>query len=197
MEWLKKLYEACLGKDRNITNLAIILIIGIIILIAGGSLFGGKKEEQDSTMSSMQNVNHAASEKNKTNYGEQLEKKLEDILSQIEGVGDVSVMITFHSGKELIPATDSKNGSTITEEKDNQGGSRKVTQSDREEQILVMNGQGGVEQPLILKELQPMVKGVIVAAEGASDIRIKANVKEAVKVALGIPAHKVQVYKKK
>ncbi len=196
VEWLREIYNNIIKKSKNMTNLAVILIIGIIILIAGSSLFDNSSSKQANTNSTAQTMNMINTENKENEYGEQLEKKMEKILSEIEGVGKVSVMITFYSGTEIVPAMDTKTDETTTQENDNQGGSRQITQSQQDNQILVMNRQGGDQQPLILKEKQPIVKGVIVAAEGASDIRVKRDIHDAVKIALGAPAHKVQVFKK-
>ncbi len=51
--------------------------------------------------------------------------------------------------------------------------------------------------PMVIKEVYPDVKGVIVSAEGASDIAVKKDIKEAVQAVLDVPAHRVCVYEKK
>lgn len=194
MNWFKKYYDKFFTGDKRMVNLAILLIIGVIITIAGGSLFDGEKNNKDKTLPIAQNPQINKEEKRDDDYGEKLEKKLESILSQIQGVGKVSTMVSFYSGSEIVPATDSKGEETITEEQDNQGGNRKVTQTQQESKPLIFNASGGKQEPLILKELQPRIKGVIIVAEGASDIRVKADIYEAVKTVLGMPAHKVQVF---
>ncbi len=196
MERLKKMYDTYFGKEKNMTNLAVILIIGVIILIAGGGLFKDRQNDNANVDVPVQKTTPANAKETKQSYGEVLEKKIEHILSQIEGVGKVSVMITFYSGGELVPAADHKSSETITEEKDTQGGNRKITQKEQDSRILTMNGQGSNEQPLVIKELRPPVKGVIVAAEGALDISVKEDIHEAVQTVLGVPAHKVRVFKK-
>ncbi|MDK2798702.1 MAG: stage sporulation protein [Clostridiales bacterium] len=198
VEFLKKFYNNHFAREKNMVNLAIILITGIIIVIAGGSFFGGNNKDIDKNdaIQHTQNLNLPKEENDANTYGEKLEKKLENILSQIDGVGKVAIMITLSSSSEIVPAMDYNSGETITVESDNQGGNRKITQSEKENKILILNEQGGKQEPLILKELQPTIKGVIVVAEGASDIRIKAHIYEAVKTALGVPAHKVKVFAK-
>jgi stage III sporulation protein AG len=196
MDWLKDISKKYFTKEQNIVNLAVILIIGIIIVIAGGSFFKDNKKNTPDSVPLTANTNLTKAKNTEDTYGDQLENKLESILSQIEGVGKVSVMITFYSGSEIVPAIDTRNGETVTEESDNQGGNRKITATEKENKTLIINEQGGHQKPLILKELQPAVKGVIVAAEGAADLRTKSNICEAVKTALGIPAHKVQVFVK-
>ena len=180
-------------KKENIVNFAIILTVGNIIVIAGDRLYGNKTDNKENNALSISEKKEAGRETEGDSYGEQLEKRLQDILSRIKGVGKVSVMITFESSIERIPALDISESQTITEESDSQGGSRKVTQLEKENKTILLKQQGN-QQPLILKELQPKEKGVIVAAEGASDIQVKSNICEAVKTSLGIPAHKVQVF---
>ncbi|MBZ4644738.1 MAG: stage sporulation protein [Clostridia bacterium] len=196
MDWLKDISKKYFTKEQNIVSLTVILIIGIIIVIASGSFFKDNKKNTPDSVPLTANTNLTKAKNTEDTYGDQLENKLESILSQIEGVGKVSVMITFYSGSEIVPAIDTRNGETVTEESDNQGGNRKITATEKENKTLIINEQGGHQKPLILKELQPAVKGVIVAAEGAADLRTKSNICEAVKTALGIPAHKVQVFVK-
>lgn len=196
MEGLKKLYNSVI-KDKNITNLVIILIIGIIMLIAGGSFFGDSKRKPNVGERPLEESVSLVAQEPKHSYEEALEQRLENILSKIDGVGDVSVMITLYAGRELVPAKDSRVGETITEENDNQGGSRRITEMQKDNQVIIMNAQGGNQHALILKEVEPLVKGVIVAAQGADDVKVRASVHHAVITALGVPAHKVEVFKKK
>lgn len=209
-DMLEKYFSKIAQGGKNFVNLIAILIIGIVIMIAGGSLFGGNKKPaaniSQSRNTNTQQIQNAEQVQNtaQTNtanadkdFGEKLEKRLEDILSQIDGVGKVSVMITFDSGSEIVPAFDGKTGETITEEKDTQGGNRKISQTEQENKLFTYNEQGGKQEPLILKELEPAVKGVIVAAEGASDITVKSNIYDGVKTVLGVQPHKVQIFQLK
>jgi|LSQX01.3.fsa_nt_gb stage III sporulation protein AG len=193
MRSLMKLIEKYIGKDKNITNLIIILIIGIIILIAG-SAFMDKGKKADAVPHELNDI--SAKQEDKLSYEHNLKINIEQILSLIEGVGEVSVMVTLNSTAEIIPAVEIKNNQTITKEEDNQGGKREVTQTEEENKVLVLNKQGGEQQPLILKELKPEVKGVIIVAEGVSDPKVKFEVYEAVKAILGIKAHQVKVFER-
>jgi stage III sporulation protein AG len=200
MEWFKNIVTQFRAKGgQNLTNVAIVLIIGVIIMIAGSALFDNESTKKTSPVQpEHENVQSVIKNKNNNDeYGKELEEKLESILSKIEGVGDVSVMITFDSSNEIVLAEDKKNNETITEEEDTQGGKRKITQFEKDYKILVLSEQGGRQEPMVLKEMNPKVKGVIVAAEGAEDTHIKANVFDAVKTVLGVPAYKVQVFQLK
>lgn len=156
MEQLKKIF-----KNKNNKYILIIFIIGIVLM-----LISGRGNEQ----------------KTEKNVYEGEEKRLERIISDIKGVGKVSVMITYQSGtgKELAYETRSNRAerdSNITENID--------------KQAVVTSG-----EPVVLRELYPEVKGVIVTASGAGDARIRANINEAVCAALGVAAHKVCIFEK-
>ncbi|NLX71279.1 MAG: stage III sporulation protein AG [Clostridiales bacterium] len=124
---------------------------------------------------------------------DQLEVKLQKKLSSIKGAGKVEVMITYSSSKEMVPAVNITESQTTTEEQDSGGGVRKVSQKDVNSQTVTMNDAGGTK-PLVVKEVEPEIKGVIVIAEGARDIRIKMDLMRAVQTALGVSAQQVEVF---
>ena len=90
-------------------NLLIIIIIGVIIIIAGGALFDNSDKKKN-TGSEGQNTNNTQEIVSVNAPGEKpdVEKEIEDILSKINGVGRVNVMITYESGKEIVPYADIK-----------------------------------------------------------------------------------------
>ena len=181
------------NRKKLIENLLIVIIAGIIILIAGGSFFGGERKD---TRVPAKQQEEAVSKVFGSEDKLELEKKMETILSQIEGVGKVNVMVTFVSGKEMVPAFDSKKNESDTQEKDNGGGTRSIKQNDTETRVVFEERQGGIRKPIILKEMQPSVKGVVVVAEGASDVRVRESLSKAVQVLLDVPIHKIQVFER-
>lgn len=180
-----------ISSNKRYTNLAIVISIGIMLLI-GISIFFESEE-------SIKDINNIKpGEKNKEiyeeDYSNEIEIKLKKILSEMKGVGDVEVMVTLLETVENIPATNSTKNKEVTKENDSEGGTRDVMREESNEQI-VMNGDGG--EMITIKEVKPEIKGVIIAAEGANDIRIKETIYNAVKTVLGISGNKVEVYVKK
>ncbi|MFO7154640.1 MAG: stage III sporulation protein AG, partial [Caldicoprobacter oshimai] len=55
-------------------------------------------------------------------------------------------------------------------------------------------GETGNAKPLVIKEMEPEIKGVIVIAEGAKDIRVKLDLIRAVQTALGVSPQQVEVF---
>lgn len=174
-------------------------ILGVILILVGNwqSSFISNKEPKGVEK---QKAERESADIRMGNESEEirLETELEDILSQIEGVGQIKVRVFLESGKQYQYAYNKNVEKRITEEKDQQGGARITTETkDGEEMIVVRDSQTGSEKPVVLKELRPPVKGVIVVAQGAEDSLVKANLQNAVQTILEIPAFKVTVLPRK
>lgn len=198
MDLLKKLKELLLSKDKKKLreNTVIVIIVGIILIIAGSSFLSGKGKpaKQDINEQSSETVETAGSYSQGSN---ETELKMKNILSQVEGAGKVEVMITYLAGKEDVPAYDTKKNENSTDEKDSGGGTRKITQNSYDSTVVFKNGQNGEKNPVILKELEPVVKGVLVVAEGASNPQVREKLVRSVQVLLDVPAHRIQVVERK
>jgi stage III sporulation protein AG len=196
MDVLKKIKEMIAGQNKNklIENTVIVIIIGIIIIIAGGTLFGGKKSEDKKPVQTAE-----VTQKTDTEYSTatDTEKKLKYLLSQVQGAGKVDVMITYSTSSEEIVAYDTKNNKSSTEENDNQGGKRIVSEEETQSTIAYEENGDGKKEPVILKKIEPEIRGVLVVAEGASSITVRERLINAVTVALDIPVHRVEVVQRK
>lgn len=195
MPKLKELYKLYFSKlegnekaKRGIQNLLIVLFIGIIMLLIGG--FFSKDDKVSKGTKDTQNLVQTSNYLDE--YDVALENKIQGILSQINGVGRVSVAITYSSSKEIVPAQDIKQNESNTNEKDKEGGVRNTIETDTDSKVIV--GQQTETKPVILKEIPPQVKGVVVVADGAGNGVVKANIEKAVSTALGISLSKVEVF---
>lgn len=193
MDKLRKLFK---GKNKNInTNLAVVAAIGVILLVISGNFFGNKPKDiplvvDELTQSSVESLKEVPN----THEGI-LEARLEEAFKQVEGVGDVKVMLTLTHGKEVIIAEDIKSSESSTNETDSSGGVRQVTNTSLDSNKIIMSNPGGGNQPLILKEMEPQVEGVIIIAEGGDNVFVREALINASRTVLGIEAHKVQVLK--
>ncbi|MFZ7120625.1 MAG: stage III sporulation protein AG [Eubacteriaceae bacterium] len=179
-------------KDKVI-NIIFICIIGIALVFASNYF-------QDSTVS-QNDVEDEISQETITlnesvDYQENLQSELKYILGQIDGVGNVEVLITFRSVEEKEVAYNTSETNSITSESDNQGGQRITEQSSVDEDAIMVN-ENGNNSPVVITENYPEVKGVIIVAQGAADPQVKYKLMKGVENALDLPAHKVMVYAKK
>jgi len=125
-------------------------------------------------------------------YEEALESKIGNLLAQVKGAGAVSVSITLEkSGKQEHARNITKESKTI-QEKDNIGGIRTTTETKESEQVL-LSKENGSDKPVMVQEYKPIIKGVLVVAEGAYDSNVKSSLTKAVGAGLGIPAYKITV----
>lgn len=107
-----------------------------------------------------------------------LEERLTAALSQVEGIGRVSVMITYKAGKEKVVEKDTTTSETTAES------------------TVYGRDENGNEVPYVKKELEAEVQGVVVVADGGDKPVIQAQITEAAQVLFGIEAHKIKVMKK-
>lgn len=130
----------------------------------------------------------------KNDYEEVLEQRLEQVLSQMEGVGRVQVMITLKdSGESVVEKDVGTTGDTQTDT-DGEGNTTQQTKSERSEETVYSSGSGDGE-PFVNKQISPKIEGVLVVAEGGADTKVAKNISEAVEALFDIEAHKIKVVK--
>lgn len=126
-------------------------------------------------------------------YIAQTEQKLTALVSSIEGAGECSVMVTLENGVQYVYATQDKINTDRVE--DTNGDSNKVSQrDDTEKSIIVVDTEDG-RQGLLVTEIQPTVKGVVVVCQGGEREDVRQRILEAVTTALNISSKRVCVTK--
>lgn len=170
-----------LDTKKKIQYVAIILLAIIILTIYFSSF-----------KSSTENTAPQQTSKESLSYDD-IELRLESILSKIEGAGAVEVMITYESTPEKVPAISvDKQSSSTTDVGEN--GTSTINTENTQSDVVTVNGSNG-NDALVLKENSPEIKGVIVIAEGADDIAVRLNLLRAVETVLDVTPDRVDVYK--
>jgi stage III sporulation protein AG len=123
----------------------------------------------------------------------ELAGRLEAVLSKIEGVGRVDVMLTLERGSQYQYAKTTDSSSKETVEQDTGGGTREITEKTDRIQMVITRSTQGSEEPVLITEIFPEIKGVVVVAQGAQDPRIKESITRAIQTALRLKAHKITV----
>jgi len=171
-------------RRKNIENLSIFLVGVVIVIIAGSYIF-----TDDEVVTVSENAVTDIFD------ADVFENKLAKILSEIDGAGEVKVMISYQTGIETVPLLDTKDSNTVTEESDSDS-ARRTEQNSIETSIIFNQEKSGNKVPYISKTIMPIVEGVIVTCDGGGDEVVKSNVIKAVTVITGITANKVQVFPK-
>lgn len=181
-------------KKSNKFNYMIILIIIAGVMILAVSYFN------NSSPTFLNYSNDAVMKENNKDenlnvsltYQDKVKNELKNVLTKIKGVGEVEVIIHFEGGEELIPALDSEKSTTVTEERDSNGGNR-VNNNNKDGTKVVMSNQGSSTQPLILKKYNPKIIGILIVAEGAGDPKISYDLTKIVSSLYDISDSKVSV----
>jgi len=189
-----KLKDKLLKDNKKLVeNLTVIFLIGLILLIGASALSKPRPSNNNDNKELVLAQKGSSSE----DYAQKLEKDLKNILSKIEGVGNVEVLITLNSDEEVVAAMDMVESSTTTNEKDSNGGIRETIQTESNNKVVTSQDTSGQNTPIVLKRIMPEIRGVIVVADGAKDPRLRYELSSAVQTALGIPAYKVKVISSK
>lgn len=179
----KKLSFAMLGQLFNKKNwLFLVGIAGILLIFLSDFLFSGTTDTSAAAQPAAQQDANA--------YVEQLEKRLEKMVGQVQGAGKTSVMITLETSGETLYAQDE---SADTQTQTGENGVESY-HSQRESQYKIIDGQNG-DEPIITAQLLPEIKGVAVLCEGGDDIEVVSRVTELVSVVLGLGTNRICVTK--
>lgn len=183
------------GGKRNVENLFVFLIILIVTIIAINTIWNGDDKRKEKAEGEAKDVLEADinSKTQSDTVGQELEQKLENILAKIDGVGKVSVLITYSQTSEVIAMYNENLKESSTEEADTGGGTRKITEVDNSKEIIYKD-ENGEKIPVTQKVVLPKIEGAIVTAEGARNATVKSSIIQAVEAATGLATHKIQVF---
>ncbi len=186
--WAKELFRPENKKARM--NLFTAFLIGILLLLMN-HVFFKSSENQTEIESEQQTEQTEQTEQKQYHIEQEIEKRLENIFSNMEGGGQVKVMVTMKNTKASVLAKEERKEYSFTEE-------GKKIQSQKEENTIVMTEDNrGTRTPVIVQEKMPEIEGIVIVAEGGEDARIAQMLSEASQALLNVPAHKVAVLKMK
>jgi len=173
--WFNKL------KSVKHIEIIIVCIMGGLICLIWFADFGGSSSAGSSTQ-----MSYSAMSASK--YAKELEEKLAKVLGAINGAGMVNCMVALESSSELVIAnsTEERNNSSVT------GGNKTESITVVETPIII--DYNGSKMPLVLQEIMPKVKGVIVVASGAGDVRVRLEMLKAIQALFDIPSGSVEIF---
>ncbi|MBR6641929.1 MAG: hypothetical protein IKL08_07040 [Clostridia bacterium] len=179
MDKLKEL----LNKDKKMSNLVLIAILLIIVLISTGYIWGDEEKQVSSNNVLSNNGNNI-----QFNDGYDLEKKLSNIISKIEGVESAEVMISYSTTERIIPVYDVKED--INTVKENVKESTKTTT----EKTVAYESKDGSKIAIVQSKETAAAVGAIVVVSGEVSDDVSEDIKEAISFATSVPIHKIQIF---
>jgi len=111
------------------------------------------------------------------------EERVSAFLRNIEGVGDVQVLVTVNSSEEYVYATEGKKTSS---------GDKK-----EEDRKYVMVGNGANKTGLLETVRVPEISGIVIACSGGDSAAVQERIYKAVGAAFSVPVGRIYVTKLK
>lgn len=164
-EWAERLAKA-LEKYKYVLLVA---AVGVVLLLWPTGDGGGTKETAEAPQTGLFETG-------------ELEKKLEKALSQVEGAGEVTVVLTLEGGPRQVVARDTS--------------SKWSGEETQEESTVVLANQGsGSERAVELQQLSPGYRGALVVSPGAGQPQVRLALTQAVSALTGLGADRISVCK--
>lgn len=203
--WKDKMKALLVKKEsgnnkKSIENLVVFILILIVTIISINTIW--KSDTKDSKQDTQDAYKKLANTNTTSNVSsieveeDNLEERLRNILENIDGVGNVKVLITYSSSSQVIPMYNESSKKSSSKEEDSGGGTRIVEENDVTKEI-VYTEENGKNVPITKQIVSPKIEGAIITAKGASNATVKANIIQAVEAVTGIATHKIQVFEMK
>ena len=110
--------------------------------------------------------------------------ELEKFLENVDGAGNVEIMITYDSSEEYIYAKDTNENTRDKKESDNEI-------NYKTEHIIIK--EDGNEKGLTIKEIYPEIRGIAVICDGGNNPIIKECIVSMLSALFGINTNKISV----
>lgn len=178
-------------------NLIVLVLAGILLVIIALPTKEAPVEEErmDEVKETVRQVENPTVEPDYYNpyeYTAYLEEKLTETLTQMKGVGQVSVMITLEASAKQIVEKEENLSRNNTTENDSEGGKRSIYEIDSKQQT-VYSKEDNAQYPYVSQTVLPEISGVLIVAQGAEVINIKKSIIEIAQALFDIDAHKISV----
>ncbi len=164
-------------KLKKSKNFYVFVAIGLAVLI-GIIYFTSFLPTNDVSSTKENEVTQETSTSEK--YARKLESQIENAIMQIQGTGDVDVLITLEKGFEYVYLTEE-------ETKTSASGITTTTTS-----TVLVNG-----QPVLVEEIYPVIKGIVVVCSGAGDVALKMNIISLIQTIVDVNSANISIYTSK
>ena len=166
-DWLSNLLEK-IKTNKKLQFLLIGLLAVVILLVYFAYFINETNEEKTGTTSQV--VDSSTEE-----YVSSLEAKLENVLSNIEGAGKVSVAITVSSGFVYEYAYEETNKDSLSS-------------SSTSSSLILVD-----DEPVVVSKVYPVISGVLVVAEGGGNIKVKLDILESIQTLLSVANENITI----
>lgn len=154
---------------KKYKHAGIVVVVGLILLMLPKSCSGNIAKKDTVTNNEVKPT---------------VEQRLEDILSKIDGAGEVRILLTERVGEQTVYQSDQEKLYDNASEKLK---SSTVTVSDKERN----------QEAVVTQIIPPQYKGAIILCKGGDNPAVQLAIKDAVSKATGLGANQISVLKMK
>ena len=176
------------SKDLKVKLIVILGLLGMALILISQFTDTGDRRRGSDGQQPMTNAEFTNEE-----YVRRLEERLQNLISQIDGVGRNKVMVTLESGVEYVYAQELRRSTDATPGTDASAAGR--VHESVEQRFILVDTEFGRREALVLTRLPPRVQGVVIVCEGANNVLVEQKLISVVTTALGIPSTRVSVVK--
>ena len=157
-----------LKKDKKALLTVVVGVLGmLLVLLSELPISESGKDKKD-------NVSQSEF------YSDDLERETEKLISQIEGAGKVSVMLTYEATEETVWAKE------VNEKNEGENS------TDVEEKYIIVDTSQG-ESGLAIKIIYPKIRGVAVVCSGGDDPIVNSRIKSLVSALFDIGSNRISI----
>lgn len=173
MERVNELPKKILAGLKKYKYAALILLLGIALML----LPFGKKDEVPEAEVQEESLSDEA-------YAQALEQRLQDMLSQVNGAGQVRVMLTLQTGSRTEYQTDTQ----LTDS---------GTQSQEERKTVILSEGSAYDKAAVSAVQYPRFQGALILCQGADQSTVRLDLVNAVAALTGLSSGQITVIKMK
>ncbi len=204
-QWLERLFGGGPNGKKRVSAMNWLIIIGLVgfaVMIMqsyltvedANSLSGSSDYAEQQQVFGQSERERMVSEFEE--FEARYEARMKEILEKIVGVGEVDILVTIESTEELVVEQNQQQSQQVTNERDQDGGTRHITDISRSGEVVLYQTSGS-QSPVVLKKIKPKIRGVLVVASGAENLTVKKLIVEAVERGIGAPSHRISVIPRK
>ena len=160
--------EKLISYVKKYKYVALVALVGVVLMLLPS---GGSKEQQDTAAPVNVSESYSLAE---------TERRMEQVLGRIRGVGQVQVMLTLKSGSSLQLA-------------ENRSDSLRDTENTHQRDVVTLSRGSGYEDVIVTEQTYPVYQGAVVVCQGAGDSGVHLAVVEAVSVLTGLGSDRITV----
>ena len=176
MNYLETMKNILKDKKKKKENMIFIAVLLVVLLISINYIFSDTKKEQKG-IEIDNNTNEKVDNSTQSQNTNTLEERLTQIINQVDGISDVSLIINYKDSGQSEYVFNTKE--TIAEEGN-------VLNLEKE---VAYNESSGQKSAIKTSQNNPQIEGVIIVARGIENSENKQKIQSAIASLLGIASY--------